>query len=76
MHRELTVADVRGLDDAEAEYVQVLFLESARIYLLARARADFEDILTRLREGERVRITTAPPDGDVIESVEGSAPSA
>jgi len=70
VHRELTVAQVRGLDDAGAEYVQVLFLESARIYLLARARPDFEDVLTRLREGERVRIATAPPDGDVIGEVE------
>jgi hypothetical protein len=74
MNRELTVAQVRGLDDAEAAYVQVLFLESARIYLLARVRPDFEDVLTLLREGERVRIATVRPDGDLIDDVEAVHP--
>jgi hypothetical protein len=67
MQRELTVARVRGSE--EADHVEVLFLESARIYLLERARPDFDQLLDRLREGQRVRITIAPPDGDVIEEV-------
>ena len=71
MHRELTVARVRGSE--EADHVEVLFLESARIYLLERARPNFDDLLGRLREGRRVRITTSPPDGDVIEDVTGVA---
>jgi hypothetical protein len=67
MQRELTVARVRGWE--EADHLEVLFLESARIYLLERARPDFDQLLDRLREGQRVRITIAPPDGDVIEDV-------
>ena len=68
MQRELSVARVRGSE--EADHVEVLFLESARIYLLERSRPDFDQLLDRLREGQRVRITIAPPDGDVIEDVQ------
>lgn len=68
MHRELTVARIRGSE--EADHVEVLFLESARIYVLERARPDFDQLLARLREGHKVRITTAPPDSDVIEDVQ------
>jgi hypothetical protein len=68
MQRELTVARIRG--PGEADHVEVLFIESARIYLLERARPDFDQLLDRLREGQRVRITIAPPDGDVIEEVQ------
>ena len=72
MHRELTVAHVRG---SEAEdHVEVLFLESPRIYLLERARPDFGELLGRLREGRRVRIALTPPDGDVIEDVQACPP--
>lgn len=67
MYRELTVASVRGSE--EADHVEVLFLESARIYVLERARPDFDELLGRLREGQKVRVTIAPPDGDVIEGV-------
>jgi hypothetical protein len=31
---------------------------------------DFDQLLERLREGQRVRITIAPPDGDVLEDVQ------
>jgi hypothetical protein len=65
--RELTVARVRGSE--EADHVEVLFLESARIYVLERARPDFDELLDRLREGRRVRVAFTPPDGDVIEDV-------
>jgi hypothetical protein len=71
LHRELTVARVRGSE--EEDHVEVLFLESARIYLLERTRPNFDALLARLREGQRVRITTAPPDGDVIEDVQPAA---
>lgn len=67
MDRELTVAAVRGSDDAD--HVEVLFLESARIYVLPRSRPDFEELLGRLREGKRVLVAFTPPDGDVIEDV-------
>jgi hypothetical protein len=65
VERELTVAAVRGSD-----HVEVLFLESARVYRLDRARPDFDELLGRLQEGRRVRVTTAPPDGEVIEDVQ------
>lgn len=68
MSRELTVASVRGTD--EAAHVEVLFLESARVYLLERARPDFGLLLDRLHEGQRVRIATTVPDGEVIDDVE------
>lgn len=73
MHRELTVARIRGSEDDD--YLEVLFLESARIYLLERARPDFDELVAHLREGQRVRVALAPPDSDVIEelwSVPGS----
>lgn len=72
MDRELTVASVRGSE--EEDHVEVLFLESARIYTLSRKRPDFDELLGRLREGQRVRITTAQPDGDVIEDVQACPP--
>jgi hypothetical protein len=65
--RELTVAHVRGSE--EDDHVEVLFLESARIYLLERARPDFAELLNRLREGQRVWVKLVQPDGDVIEDV-------
>ena len=64
MYRELTVAAVGGSE--EDDYVEVRFLESARIYRFERVRPDFDELLGRLREGQRVRITTVPPDSDVI----------
>jgi hypothetical protein len=65
---ELTVAAVRGSE--EEDHVEVLFLESARIYRLERARPDLDELLGRLREGRRVRVVFTPPDGDVIEDVQ------
>ena len=72
MYRELTVAHVRGSEDED--HVEVLFLESARIYVLQRTRPDFDELLGKLREGQRVRIAVAPPDGDVIEDVRTCPP--
>jgi hypothetical protein len=66
--RTLTVAAVRGSE--EENHVEVLFLESARVYLLERTRPDFDELFGQLREGRSVRITTAPPDSDVIEDME------
>jgi hypothetical protein len=64
----LTVAAVRASE--EGGHVEVLFLESARVYTLERGRADFEELLAQLREGRRVRVKTARPDSDVIEEME------
>ena len=67
MYRELTVAAVDGSEGDD--HVEVRFLESARIYVLARSRPDFDELLGRLREGKRVLVAVTPPDGDVIEGV-------
>jgi hypothetical protein len=68
VYREFTVAGVRGSEDVG--HVEVLFLESARIYRLEKTRPDFDRLVGRLREGERVRIAVAPPDGSAIEDVQ------
>jgi hypothetical protein len=71
VYREFTVAGVRG--SAEVDHVEVLFLESARIYRLEKTRPDFDELIGRLREGERVRIALAPPDGSAIRDVKPAA---
>ena len=72
MYRNLTVARVRTPE--RADHVDVLFLESARIFRLARGRDDFDDVLERLRASERgghpVLVTLASLDSDVVEGVE------
>jgi hypothetical protein len=68
VYRELTVAHVRGSE--EEDHVEVLFLESARIYRLERARPDFEELLGRLQEGRHLRVAFTQPDGEVIEDVQ------
>jgi hypothetical protein len=71
VHRELTVAQIRGGEDTER--VEILFLESARIYKLLREQPGFGELLERLRqaEGERrsVAIGLTSLDSDVIEDV-------
>jgi hypothetical protein len=67
VYRELTVAQVRGSD--EDDHVEVLFLESARIYTLSRKRSDFDDVLARLAPGRPVTVGLASLDADVIEDV-------
>ena len=68
MIRTLTVAAVRGSD--EEDHVEVLFLESARVYRLERERPDFDELLGQLREGRKVRLTTVAADSDVIEEMD------
>ena len=70
MYRDFTVAGVRGSEDVD--HHEVLFLESARIYRLEKTRPDFDKLVGRLREGARVRIAVAPPDGSAIEDVQTS----
>ncbi len=66
------MAHVRGSDDGD--HVEVLFLESASIYVLERERPDFDALLARLREGHRVRIDVAPSRVDVIDDVQLCTP--
>jgi hypothetical protein len=71
VYRELTVAQVRGSD--EDDHVEVLFLESARIYTLSRKRSDFDEVLARLAPGRPVTVGLASLDADVIEDVRAGA---
>ncbi|MFQ5526720.1 MAG: hypothetical protein ACE5GX_10715 [Thermoanaerobaculia bacterium] len=77
--REMTVAHVR---EPEGEgYVEVMFLESARIYRLERESPAFEEalrLLTQAVEGGVLRISLASIDSDTIEHVApatGEAPA-
>jgi hypothetical protein len=67
VYRELTVAQVRGSE--EDDHVEVLFLESPRIYTLSRKRSDFDEVLARLAPGRPVTVGLASLDADVIEDV-------
>lgn len=67
VYRELTVAQVRGSD--EDDQVEVLFLESPRIYTLSRKRSDFAEVLARLAPNRPVTVGLASLDADVIEDV-------
>ncbi|MFO1055230.1 MAG: hypothetical protein U1F36_23675 [Planctomycetota bacterium] len=68
--RLLTVAHVRGT----GREVEVMFLESARIYRLASTGADPDVLLSKLlacqRSGRPVRVRFDAPAGDLILAVE------
>ena len=70
--KEMTAAHVR--DPAAAEFVEVVFLESARFYKLYRKNKTFQRILHELRQAAeqhgKVRVFLNVPDGDVIEDVQ------
>jgi hypothetical protein len=70
--REMTAAHIR--EDKGAEFVEVVFLESARFYKLPRKNRKFEEILRELREAieqkRTVRVLVDFPYGDVIEDVQ------
>ena len=69
--REMTLATIR--EPPAADYVEVLFLESARIYHLARSHPKFHDILNVLRATSagttRVEVHLASANSDVITNV-------
>ncbi|MCI0412324.1 hypothetical protein L0222_05915 [bacterium] len=56
------------------DYVEVMFLESARIYRVAKENPGFEKILTLLRDAGSnrriLRIRFASPQSDFIEDVQ------
>jgi hypothetical protein len=72
-YRELTVAAVR--DRPDAEQLDVLFLESPRIYRLDRTRPGFAQRLERLKAAEHdrqpIQIGLAAATSDVIVDVGG-----
>lgn len=70
--RAMTVANIR--DQTDSEYVEVMFLESARFYKLSTDNSSFQKIMERLRDALAKRhvlnVRLASPDSDVIEEVE------
>lgn len=76
VYRELTVAHIRSREDGDD--VEVLFLESARIYKLLAKQPGREELLERLRAAEverrPVRVGLASLDSDVIEDVQAAPP--
>jgi hypothetical protein len=72
MQPRMTVAHVR--EGMRADFAEVLFLESARIYRLMASNDRFEQILARLRDaeasGQPVSVLLATANGEIIEDVE------
>jgi hypothetical protein len=72
--RELTVAHVR--DRPDMDFVEVMFLQSARIFHLSRSHERFQQLLSRLQQaetsGRAANVTFTAPNGGDIEDVEGS----
>lgn len=70
--RNLTVAQVR--DRAGMDFVEVMFLESARIFHVSRRHEHFDQLLSRLLESEArkraLRITLVVPHGGDIEDAQ------
>jgi hypothetical protein len=76
--REMTPARVR--EHAGRDYVDVAFLESARLYKLFRSHPRMTEAVDRLREaistGRVVQVRLASLDSDVIEEVTTGARTA
>lgn len=70
--REMTPAHLR--EPKGAEFVEVMFLQSARIYRLFKKNPKYDEICGRLREAVEakctVRVQLSAPQGDVIVGVE------
>jgi hypothetical protein len=70
--RPMTVANIR--DNAGVEYLEVVFLESARFFRLPRANPTFADSYKLLREamskGRVLKVGLASPESDLIERIE------
>lgn len=70
--REMTPAHVRETPDAE--FAEVMFLESARIYKLFKKNPRYEETVKGLRDAiakkRVVRVLLDQPHGGIIEEVE------
>ena len=70
-YREMSVANIR--DRVGADYLEVVFLESARFFRLSRHSPAFHDICKLLREalknGSVLKVGLASPESDVIEEI-------
>ena len=69
--RNLTVARIR--EPKSEDYVEVMFLESARFYRLSKDNPEFEEIIASLRDaaatGRPVEVGLASISSDVIEDI-------
>lgn len=72
-HREMTVAHIR--ERKGAEYLEVVFLESARFYRVSKDNPRYDEILGHLRDamarGRVLKVRCASLDSDIIEDVQG-----
>jgi len=73
VYREMRVAHIR--EPEGVKYLEVMFLESARIYKLFKENAAYSEILGHLRAalGKKyaVKVRCASAESDVIEEVQG-----
>lgn len=69
--RDMTVARIRSAEDAD--FTEVLFLESSRIYNLPKANKEYHRLLRKLKQASSdvrpVRVCFASIESDVIEAV-------
>jgi len=72
LYREMTVAHIR--EQKGADFVEVVFLESARFYRLSRKNPRYAEALRRLRKAlakkRVVKVGIASLDSDMIEEIE------
>jgi hypothetical protein len=72
VYREMRVAHIR--EPEGTKYLEVMFLESARIYKLFKENPAYKEILGHLREalGKKyaLRVRCAPTESDVIEELQ------
>jgi hypothetical protein len=76
--RSMTVAQVR--EQKGVDYVEVIFLESARFYRLLKENPAFDEILASLRDAESkgrpVEVRLASLGSEVIEDVRPASSAA
>lgn len=70
-YRQMTVVHIR--EQPDADYVEIVFMESARFYKLYRNNPHFGQALERLRAalaaGDGVDVGLTEPHGDVIQII-------
>ncbi|NTW69545.1 MAG: hypothetical protein HGB23_06790 [Chlorobiaceae bacterium] len=69
--RDMTVANIRSND--EADFVEIVFLESARFYRIMKKNSNFNDMLgkleTALSDSKRVTVGLDSIESEIIEDV-------
>lgn len=69
--RDMTVANIRRND--EADFVEIVFLESARFYRIMKNNSDFNDMLGKLEialsDSKRVTVGLDSIESEIIEAI-------